>query len=210
MYCMLNLLRYNKKLLAIGCWLLVLGACTDIVEDPAYRHELASERMAINEQFFDPKESPLDSHLFYTFKGIKFFPISEKYRVKASLSLLKNDSVFELPHSHDATKPYKQYAVASFELLGKSYELLVLEQVVKKPGAENYLLLPFTDATSNIETYGGGRYIDLDKTAGTEITIDFNKAYNPYCLYNSKYTCPIPPKENKLPIRLEAGMKADL
>jgi uncharacterized protein (DUF1684 family) len=207
---MLRVLKFNKLLLAFGCWLLAFSACTENTEDPIYRQAIASERMAINEYFFNPKESPLDSHLFYTFKGIKFFPISEKYRVKASLSLLKNDSVFELPHSHDATKPYKQYAVASFELLGKSYELLVLEQVVKKPGAENYLLLPFTDATSNIETYGGGRYIDLDKTAGTEITIDFNKAYNPYCLYNSKYTCPIPPKENKLPIRVEAGMKAEL
>ena len=210
MYCMPRVLKCNKKLLALSCWLLAFGACTDNTEDPVYRQAIASERMAINEHFFNPKESPLDSHLFYTFKGIKFFPIHEKYRVKASLSLLKTDSIFELPHSHDATKPYKQYAMASFELLGKSYELLVLEQVVKKPGAENYLLLPFTDATSGVETYGGGRYIDLDKTAGTELIIDFNKAYNPYCLYNSKYTCPIPPKENKLPIRVEAGMKAEL
>lgn len=210
MYCMPRVLKCNKKLLALSCWLLAFGACTENTEDPVYRQAIASERMAINEYFFNPKESPLDSHLFYTFKGIKFFPISEKYKVKASLTLINTDSVFDLPHSHDATKPYKQYAVATFELLGKSYELLVLEQVVKKPGAENYLLLPFTDATSNIETYGGGRYIDLDKTAGTEITIDFNKAYNPYCLYNSKYTCPIPPKENKLAIRVEAGMKAEL
>ncbi len=210
MFYMLNRLRYSRSLLAVSCWLLAFGACYEDIQDPAYRQEIASERMAINEHFFNPKESPLDSHLFYTFKGIKFFPIHEKYRVKASLSLLKTDSIFELPHSHDATKPYKQYAVAKFELLGKSYELLVLEQVVKKPGAENYLLLPFTDATSGVETYGGGRYIDLDKTLGSEQIIDFNKAYNPYCLYNSKYTCPIPPKENKLPIRVEAGMKAEL
>lgn len=210
MCCMQKALRYNRKLLAVSFWLFAFGACIENTEDPAYRQELASERMAINEQFFNPKESPLDSLLFYTFKGVKFFPIQEKYRVKAKLSILKTDSVFELPHSHNATKPYKQYAVASFELLGENYELFVLEQVVKKPGAENYLLLPFTDATSGSETYGGGRYIDLDKSAGTEVTIDFNKAYNPYCLYNSKYTCPIPPKENRLPIRVEAGMKAEL
>lgn len=202
--------KFNRKLLAVSFWLLAFSACTDDMQDPAYRQELAGERMAINEHFFNPKESPLDSHLFYTFKGIKFFPINEKYKVKASLTLINTDSIFELPHSHEATKPYKQYAIASFELLGKKYELLVLEQVVKKPGAENYLLLPFTDATSGVETYGGGRYIDLDKTLGTEQIIDFNRAYNPYCLYNSKYTCPIPPKENRLPIRIEAGMKAEL
>lgn len=207
---MQKVLKFNKLLLAFGCWLLAFSACTENTEDPVYRQAIANERMAINEHFFNPKESPLDSHLFYTFKGIKFFPISEKYKVKASLTLINTDSVFDLPHSHDATKPYKQYAKVSFELLGQKYELLVLEQVVKKPGAENYLLLPFTDGTSGTETYGGGRYLDLDKTAGLEQTIDFNKAYNPYCLYNSKYTCPIPPKENKLPIRLEAGMKAEL
>ena len=166
--------------------------------------------MKVNEQFFSPKETPLDSLNFYTFRGLKFFPIQEKYRVKATLTLLENDAVFNLPHSRDQTKPYKNYANAKFELDGKNYELMVLEQAEKKPGNENYLLLPFLDQTNNKETYGGGRYIDLDKSEGKNIIIDFNKAYHPYCAYNSKYTCPIPPPQNKMNVAIEAGIRQEI
>lgn len=182
-------------------------ACSENTEDPVYRQEIAAERMEMNEHFFNPKESPIDSANFANFKGLKFYPINEKYRIPATLTLLENQEVFELPHSHERSKPYKQYAKVAFQLDGNRYELIVLEQAQKRPGLENYLLLPFTDATSGNTTYGGGRYIDLDKSAGTKITIDFNRAYHPYCLYNTDYTCPIPPKENRLPIAIEAGIK---
>jgi hypothetical protein len=201
-----NMLRPTLKFFVV---LFMLFACSSNTEDPAYRQEIAAERMAMNEHFFNPKESPLDATLFSQFKGLKFFPVQEKYRVQATLTLLENQEVFNLPHSHDRSKPYKQYAKVSFQLEGNRYELIVLEQAEKRPGSENYLLLPFTDETSGKTTYGGGRYIDLDKSAGTKITLDFNRSYHPYCLYNSDYTCPIPPSQNHLPIAIEAGIKAD-
>lgn len=176
-------------------------------EDPKYREKIAAHRMALNEQFFDPEQTPLDSSGFYTWKGLKFFPIKESYKVKGKLTLLNNEPIFELPHSHNKSKPYKQYAKVKFNLLGKEYELVILEQQVKKEGFENYLILPFTDETNGQETYGGGRYLDLEKNNLTEIELDFNLAYNPYCAYNQAYTCPIPPKENHLPIKVEAGVK---
>ncbi len=72
---------------------------------------------------------------------------------------------------------------------------------------ENYLFLPFTDLTNGNGTYGGGRYIDLEIPKGDTMVIDFNKSYNPYCAYNGKYSCPIPPKENDLNIAIKAGVK---
>ncbi|MDZ4668792.1 MAG: DUF1684 domain-containing protein [bacterium] len=198
-----------RPTLAFFAVFFLLFACADNTEDAAYRQEIAAERMAMNEHFFDSKESPLDSALFASFKGLKFFPVSEKYRVQATLTLLAQQAIFDLPHSHERSKPYKQYAKIAFQLDGKQYELTVLEQAQKRPGLENYLLLPFTDETSGKTSYGGGRYIDLDKSAGTKITLDFNQSYHPYCLYNAAYTCPIPPKENHLPITIEAGIKAE-
>jgi len=69
------------------------------------------------------------------------------------------------------------------------------------------LFIPFSDETSGSETYKAGRYLDLEEQGGDDYELDFNLAYNPYCAYNDQYTCPIPPRENKLPIRILAGEK---
>ena len=75
---------------------------------------------------------------------------------------------------------------------------------------KNYLFLPFTDATTGVETYESGRYIDLEinDIKDNLVIIDFNKAYNPYCAYTTGYNCPIPPAENDLHIAITAGEKA--
>jgi uncharacterized protein (DUF1684 family) len=75
------------------------------------------------------------------------------------------------------------------------------------PELKDYLFLPFTDWTSGDGSYGGGRFLDAYIPEGDIILLDFNKAYNPYCAYNSGYSCPIPPKENDLDVRIEAGVK---
>jgi uncharacterized protein (DUF1684 family) len=69
------------------------------------------------------------------------------------------------------------------------------------------LFVPFNDLTSGTETYGAGRYLDLDRTASGMYAMDFNVAYNPYCYYNPTYVCPLPPPENRLKVRIEAGEK---
>jgi uncharacterized protein (DUF1684 family) len=71
-----------------------------------------------------------------------------------------------------------------------------------KPGR---LFVPFTDLTTGTETYAGGRYLDLDRTATGIYDLDFNRAYHPYCFYNSTYDCPYPPPENRLPVPIRAG-----
>jgi uncharacterized protein (DUF1684 family) len=69
------------------------------------------------------------------------------------------------------------------------------------------LFVPFTDATTGQETYGAGRYLDLDRTSTGIYVVDFNTAYNPYCAYNPTYDCPVPPKDNRLPVPIRAGEK---
>jgi hypothetical protein len=67
--------------------------------------------------------------------------------------------------------------------------------------------LPFMDATSGDETYGAGRYLEIEPLPGGKLLVDFNMAYNPYCAYNEYWSCPIPPKENRLSVPIEAGEK---
>lgn len=178
-------------------------------KNQTYRQLLTSERIEQNEEFLDPKRSPVNLSEFPDFKGLSYFPIDETYRVNARVECITGKGVFDLPHSHNRSKPYTLFGFVHFELKGNPYTLQILEPVLKKKGYEDYLLLPFSDETNGTETYGGGRYIDFSKKDTGTTVIDFNKAYNPYCAYSSAYTCPIPPKENYLPLRVEAGVKYD-
>ena len=78
-------------------------------------------------------------------------------------------------------------------------------EIIKKPGLENYLFIPFTDETNGIDTYEVGRYIDFRIPDSEDVVLDFNKSYNPYCSYGSAYSCPIPPEVNHLPLKILAG-----
>lgn len=104
---------------------------------------------------------------------------------------------------------YRKVAVLSFKLQGRRMRLSVYQNIdlVAKPGFEDHLFVPFTDATNGLSTYGGGRYLDLEGPLGREVVLDFNRAYNPYCAYGGRYSCPIPPEENHLPFAVEAGVK---
>ena len=101
------------------------------------------------------------------------------------------------------------YGIAYFQLNGVAHQLEVYQnkQLMLEEGFEDYLFLPFTDQTNGQETYAGGRYIDLRIPEGDSLTIDFNKAYNPYCAYNKKYSCPLVPSVNSLDTKVLAGVK---
>ena len=110
----------------------------------------------------------------------------------------------------DRLPEYVQYGVLKFTLRGEEYELKIYQNInlIEREGYEDYLFLPFLDDTNGEESYGGGRYIEARIPEGDTMEIDFNKAYNPYCAYNEKYSCPIVPRENYLPLKVEAGVKA--
>ena len=154
----------------------------------------------------DPK-SPLPEEARAGFEGLNYFPPDSTYRVYASFTRYDNPLHFLMKTTTDRLPEYNLYGKATFVLNGLEMSLNVYQNIelLKKPGYQDYLFIPFNDPTNDIESYGGGRFIDGQNNSSDTLVIDFNLAYNPYCAYNHKYSCPIPPKENTLPMRIEAG-----
>ena len=174
--------------------------------------EIKKFQKELNEGYTNPKETPLRGDNFTNFKQHPFFPIDLKYRVTAQLKRTENAEPFEIPTSSGRTQPYREYGKATFVIDGKSYVLTLFQNLnlIKRPEYKDHLFLPFRDETKGIETYGGGKYIDLRIPKGDEIVIDFNQSYHPYCAYNAyDYSCPIVPEENFLLVRIEAGVMYD-
>lgn len=146
-------------------------------------------------------------------KKINFFPVNEKYRVVAQFQTTKNNQWFEMPTSGRLKKVFRLYGTLTFKI-NDTLVHMNLYQSQGLMGSEeykNYLFLPFTDLTTGIDTYESGRYIDLqiNDIQNNQVVLDFNKAYNPYCAYVSGvYNCPIPPRENHLPVAILAGEKS--
>lgn len=145
-------------------------------------------------------------------KYLDYFAADTDFTIKGTFTRTPEAEAFEMPTSAGITKPYKQYGIFKFDYKGTSYELPIYQNLRYStiPMYKDYLFVPFKDLTNGKTTYGGGRYLDIkmyDIKNGV-LTLDFNKAYNPYCAYKSEgYACPIPPKENHLPIAIEAGEK---
>ena len=142
------------------------------------------------------------------FKNLDFFPIDKSFIVEAKFKKSKDKKAFEMKTTTARMPLYVKYGEISFSIKGESFKLNVYQnlELMKRPGFKNHLFLPFTDLTSGNESYIGGRYIDLEIPNGKTIIVDFNQAYNPYCAYNKKYSCPIPPKENNLEVKVLAGV----
>lgn len=171
--------------------------------------EVKKFQKALNEEYLNPKETPLRGDHFTNFKAHPFFPVDLKYRITAKLLKTENAEPFDLPTSSGKTKPYREYGKATFALDGKSYTLTLYQSLdlIKQAKYRDHLFLPFRDMTNEKETYGGGKYLDLTIPTGNTIVLDFNKSYHPYCAYNAyDYSCPVVPEENRLPIEIRAGV----
>lgn len=196
-----------RSLPILFCAFLLVLSCKKQVTD--YPEALAFQA-ELNQQYGSEEESPLTEEDRKHFKALEFFQIDSKYRVNAKLERVKDSEPFTMKTTTDRLPIYKLYGIAHFEIDGKPLQLEIYQsqQLILDPVYENYLFLPYTDLTNGKGSYGGGRYIDLESSEGDEIIIDFNQSYNPYCAYNKKYSCPIPPEVNHLDIRIEAGVKA--
>ncbi|HET9824919.1 MAG TPA: DUF1684 domain-containing protein [Chitinophagaceae bacterium] len=146
-------------------------------------------------------------------KYITFFPVDETYRVVGNFEKAKDAKWFLMQTSGHEKKMYRVYGTITFTIHDTLAKLNVYQaqNLLSDPKYKDYLVLMFTDKTSGDESYEVGRYLDL--TTGdiknNRVVIDFNKAYNPYCAYDKdKYNCPIPPKENYLPVAIRAGEKS--
>jgi hypothetical protein len=168
-----------------------------------YRDSVVQE--LYSEGVFTVDSSSLKDH-------VRFYPPDSNWRISARLVRDSSNKVFRMATSTTRRPNYALYGRLFFEVDGAEHVLEVYQSVdlLKNPDYADYLFCPFKDGTNEDSTYGGGRYLDLrltDVSPSGRVELDFNKCYNPYCAYNYKYSCPIPPKANWLPIRIEAGVK---
>jgi uncharacterized protein (DUF1684 family) len=132
------------------------------------------------------------------FKGSTWFPIDRAYRIEAKFSPYEQEQTVLVPYTGGSTEVFKAPGDVVFELMGQTLRLRVFV-------TGDRLLAMFQDQTSGKETYGGGRYLEAAAPQGGKTVLDFNKAYNPYCAFSPYAACPIPPRQNRLPVRIAAG-----
>ena len=196
-----------KKIYFMILGVLFVVACNDgkkpLLGDTEWQKEM-------NAEFKDATTSPLKEKDRKEFMGLDFFEVDSSFVVYGTFTKAEGENVFKMKTTTDRLPEYIKYGEVEFEFNGRPFKLNVYQnlELVKKPEYVDYLFLPFLDKTNGNESYGGGRYIDLRIPEGDTIVIDFNKAYNPYCAYNEKYSCPIVPRENYLDIEIKAGVKA--
>lgn len=170
-----------------------------------YQERIAEERQRTERFMKASPESPFapDS---VEFTSLTYYPPNLTYRVRARLEPIKDKKLLVLPTTTGEEEKYIRYGYATFQLGGQPQRLLVLEPF-EQPAP---LFVAFADDTSGDTTYGGGRYLNVEKPGRTgqkTIELDFNQAYNPYCAYNGTFSCPLPPPENLLTVAVEAGEK---
>jgi hypothetical protein len=189
-----------------------LGANPDLPitkgeEDPMeHREEKLKIFRTKRDQFFkeDP-HSPLKEVDRKKFKGLLYYPINLRYAMTGSIERYPTEPkpiYANLPTNKERERKYVKYGRFKFRWEGKEYVL----QIYRPLGGGEFFL-PFKDKTSGTETYSDGRYLYIEPISGGKVLIDFNRAYNPFCAYNEKYTCPFAPKENWLGTAIQAGEK---
>ncbi len=186
-----------------------LASASHAQTDSAYYARINdSLRMVTDEEFRDPDHSPLNPKDRRHFEALEYFAFNPHFVLQARFEATPGEEPFRMRTTTSRMANYVKIGYLHFQIDSQNCRLAVYQNLdlIKRPGFENYLFLPFYDLTNSEETYGGGRYLDLQGPLGDSVIIDFNRAYNPYCAYSDRYSCPIPPMENRLRVRIEAGV----
>ena len=176
-------------------------------ENPMERRE---EKLKVlrekRDRFFkEDLQSPLRESDRRKFKGLIYYPIELRYAMIGFIEKYPTEPkplYTILSTNKEMGRRYVKYGRFKFKWEGKEYVLQIY-----RPLGGGELFLPFKDKTSGTETYPEGRYLHIEQMPGGKVLIDFNRAYNPFCQYHEKYTCPFAPKENWLDIAIQAGEK---
>ena len=199
----------HLRLFLMALLLMAAGACSSgpsAPDEAAYTSELSEARAAKDENFRDASDSPVPKEKRDALLPLKYFPVDPNYAVPAVLKLSEDRPVFEMPTSTGALRRMQLVGELQFTLQGQPRSLGAF--VEEGTQQITRLFVPFADMTTGKDTYSAGRYLDIEPTGTGYYTIDFNRAYNPYCAYNASYECPYPPPSNRLDVAVTAGEKA--
>lgn len=165
--------------------------------------ELEQLRAAKDDFFKNHFQSPLSAAQKKNFTGLEYFPENDALRFVLPLERYAQPEAIQMQTSKGDVRDYLRVGQIRFPVNGQEVTLQVFESE-DNPGE---YFLPFTDATAPQETYGGGRYLEPERVGMDTLLVDFNAAYNPWCVYGDEWSCPYPPAENRLRVRIEAGEK---
>lgn len=172
----------------------------------SYDQRIASWRAEKDAEFKSGSDSPIPEAERRTFEGLSYFDVDPAYRVAAALAESEMSSqVIEMDTTDGRRERMRVIGRLDFTLAGERHTLTAF--LPETAQNRERLFVPFRDATNREETYGGGRYLDLSRSPTGLYDLDFNRAYNPFCVYDPEYVCPLPPRENTLPLAVNAGEK---
>ena len=175
------------------------------------KNEILLHRTDHLSALLDSSTNMLSPEEIENFQGLDYFDFDPQYQITARLKKSRGKK-FEMATSTDRKPMYRRYGYIIFTIDGVECQLEVYQNIAlkKNPEYKNYLFIPFKDETTALSTYGGGRFLETEKSKGKFMPIDFNLAFNPYCCYSYSYSCPIPPKCNTLKVNIKAGEKTPL
>ena len=146
------------------------------------------------------EQSPLTHEQQHDFAGLSYFEEDPGLKFEIEPEEDRTQEVVEMQTSTGDVASYMRWGRIALSVDGQSSELTLYRGV-----DDDELFLPFADATSGPETYGAGLYLEVQPVDGGKVVVDFNYAYNPYCAYNERWSCPITPPENRLRVPVRAG-----
>ena len=187
-----------------GLIVATLVGCTAPPPDESGWNEVLLEDRQLKDQFFrEAPDTPILLDRRGTLLPLHYYAPDSSYRTPAALEGSPEQPIFNIPTSTGVIRPMQRVGVLEFALRGKPMRLSALAETPVR--SIDSLFIMFKDPTNETETYAGGRYLDLPRTASGLYDLDFNRAYNPYCYYNEGYDCPYPPRENWLEESVPAG-----
>jgi uncharacterized protein (DUF1684 family) len=187
---------------------LLFNGCDNYTpEEKEYISSLGVERKEKDDYMKNDPYSPFNQEPKVSFEPLKYYDINPSFVFKSKLYQFDSKDTIIISGTKGEERKVLKYGFVTFTHENKNYKMNVYEGMSKS--GQTYHSLWFTDLTTNEETYGVGRYLDFELNSDKDYiyTIDFNKAYNPYCAYSPKYSCAIPTKEDFLSLEIKAGEK---
>ena len=197
----MSMLR-NRGLACLA--LVALAGCSAPPPDESsWLENLVEDRQVKDDYFRQAPDSPVPIERRGALLPIRYYDPDPAYRVPAALEVSPEQPIFDIPTSTGVIRPMQRVGVLKFALNGEPMQLSALAEAPVR--SIESLFIMFKDTTNDTETYAGGRYLDLPRTATGHYDLDFNRAYHPSCYYDEGYDCPYPPPENRLSLDIPAG-----